>query len=243
MNSWTGFKELILVDKVIECDTIMSFYFKAKDGGKLKVHKAGQFLAFRIPTTDEKYKDVVRAYSISNLPNDEMYRISVKKIEGGLISSYLFDELQIGDCIEALVPQGEFMVKDTPKDEPIVLLSGGIGVTPVLAMLYDEMNTRTNIHFVQAVHNSKIQPFKSDIENITNLKGFSNTVFYSSPLETDVKGIHYHEQGYITKEWLKDHVPLNGQFYFCGPPVFMKGIETALLELGVSKECINYENF
>lgn len=243
MNSWTGFRELILVDKVDECDTITSFYFKAKDGGKLKVHKTGQFLAFKIKTTDEKYKDVVRAYSISNVPNENMYRISVKKVEGGLISSYLCDQLQIGECIEALAPAGDFVVKNTPKDEPIVLLSGGIGVTPVLAMLYGEMNTRTNIHFVQAVQNSKIHPFKEDIENITKLKGFSNTVFYSNPLETDVKGIHYQEKGYINKEWLKDNVPLNGQFYFCGPPVFMKGIETALLELGVSKECINYENF
>lgn len=243
MNSWTGFRELVLVDKVAECDAITSYYFKAKDGGKLKVHKAGQFLAFKLPIADEKYKDVIRAYSISNVPNAHMYRISIKKVEGGLISSYLQDHLQIGDTIEALVPTGLFFIKDTPKDEPIVLLSGGIGVTPVLSMLYGEMNSRKNIHFVQAIQNSKAHPFKEDIENITKLKGFSNTVFYSSPLDTDIKGVHYHEEGYINKEWLASNVPLNAQFYFCGPPVFMKSIESALLELGVAKDQINYELF
>lgn len=243
MNSWAGFRELVLVDKVTECDGIKSYYFKAKDGGKLKAHKAGQFLAFRLPIDDEKYKDVVRAYSISNIPNEHMYRISIKKVEGGLISSYLNDHLQVGDSIEALVPTGLFFIKDKPKDEPIVLLSGGIGVTPVLSMLYGEMNSGKKIHFIQAVQNSKAHPFKTDIENITKLKGFSNTVFYSNPLEEDVKGEHYHEQGYINKEWLADNVPLNAEFYFCGPPVFMKGIESALLELGVPKERINYELF
>lgn len=243
MHSWTGFRELVLVDKVEECDTIVSLYFKAKDGGKLKAHQAGQFLAFKIKTDDPKYKDVIRAYSISNAPSDTVYRISVKKVESGLISVYLYDHLNVGDVIEAMVPGGEFLLKDVPKDDPIVLLSGGIGVTPVLAMLYSGMDTYTNIHFVQAVQNSKVHPFRNDIDQITKLKGFSNTVFYSSPLEEDIKGEHYSESGYVTKEWLQNNVPLHAQFYFCGPPVFMKGVESALLELGVPTEQINYEMF
>ena len=244
MNSWKGFRELVLVDKVEECDTIVSLYFKAKDGEKVQPHKPGQFLAFKILDAQEPYKGVMRAYSISNVPNDTVYRLSVKKIEDGLMSIYLYDHLKIGDTIHSMMPNGKFVMDENiAHDEPIIFLSGGIGVTPVLSMLYAEMNRRTNIHFVQAVQNSNMHPFKTDIENISNLKGFKNTVFYSNPLETDVKGEHYDEDGFINKDWLKDNVPLNGHFYFCGPPIFMKGVKDALLELGVPIERINYELF
>ena len=87
-KNWDGFKELVLVDKIEVCTDIISFYFKAKDGSKLIKHKAGQFLPFKIKTNDPKYKDVIRTYSLSMFPNEDIYRISVKKINGGLISTY-----------------------------------------------------------------------------------------------------------------------------------------------------------
>ena len=86
-GSWNGFRELVLTDKAEVCPGIISFYFKSKDGGKLAKHKAGQFLPFKIKTDDPKYKDVIRTYSLSMFPNDELYRISVKKVDGGLIST------------------------------------------------------------------------------------------------------------------------------------------------------------
>ena len=242
-GNWTGFRELVLVDKIEECPSIISFYFKAKDGGKLVKHKPGQFIPFKIKTEDTKYKNVIRTYSLSILPNEDMYRISVKKIEGGLISSYLHDNLNVGDSIEAMIPTGIFVAKDTPKTEPIVLLSGGIGITPLLSMLYSESQTRNNIHFVQALQNSHIHPFKNDIEAIANTRGIKNTIFYADPLDTDKEGVNYDCKGFVNKDWLKDNVPLNAEFYFCGPPPFMKGVENSLLELGVPKEKINYEFF
>ena len=182
-GSWNDFRELILVDKVEVCPTIISFYFKAKDGGKLVKPKAGQFLPFKIKTDNPKYKDIMRTYSLSMFPNDDTYRISVKKIDGGLISTYLHENLNIGDSIEAMIPMGVFTVKDKKND--IVLISGGIGVTPLLAMLYEESSTRNNIHFIQAVQNSSLHPFKNDIESIAKIKGIKNTVFYSNPLDSD----------------------------------------------------------
>ena len=240
---WSGFRELVLVDRIEECPGIVSFYFKAKDGNNLIKHKPGQFLPFKIKTDDEKYKDVLRTYSLSIVPNENMYRISVKRIEGGLISSYLHDELKIGDSIEAMCPTGIFTIKDSPKEDPIVLISAGIGITPLLSMLYEESKTRKNIYFVQAVQNSSVHPFKNDIDYISKDKGLSNTVFYSNPLDTDKEGVDYDFTGRVNGEWIKNNLPLNADFYFCGPPPFMKGIESALLELGVSKEKINYELF
>lgn len=238
-----NFRELVLVDKIKECDDIISFYFKDKENQKLTKHKPGQFLPFQIQTQDPKYKGVMRTYSLSMAPNESMYRISVKKIENGLISSYLHDNLEVGDVIEAMEPTGIFTVKEESKNKPLVLISGGIGITPLLSMLYEESKNRDNIYFVQAVQNSEIHPFKSDIENICKYKNLSNTVFYSNPLDTDKEGVDYDFIGYVDKEWIKNNLPLDGDFYFCGPPVFMKSLENNLIDLGVKKECINYEFF
>lgn len=243
MNNWNHFKELELIKKEDVCETIKSFYFKAKNGEKLIKYTAGQFLPFKIKTNDEKMKDVIRAYTLSDLPNEDVYRISVKKIEGGLMSSYLHDNLQVGDCIEAMPPVGMFVLnKNLPSDTPIVLLSGGIGVTPLLSILLD-MDKNRDVHFVQAVQNSNMQPFGEKIGNVCKENGLKNTVFYSAPLETDKINKDYDVKGFVTKEWVQENLPLNGDFYFCGPPIFMEILEKNLLELGVSADRINYEKF
>ena len=238
-----NFRELVLVDKVKECNDIMSFYFKDKKNQKLTKHKPGQFLPFQIQTQNPKYKGVMRTYSLSMAPNESMYRISVKKLENGLISSYLHDNLEVGDVIEAMEPAGIFTVKEESKNRPLILISAGIGITPLLSMFYEESKNRDNIYFVQAVQNSLMHPFKNDIDNICKYKNLSNTVFYSNPLDTDKEGIDYDFTGYVNKEWIRNNLPLDGDFYFCGPSVFMKSLESNLLDLGVKKEFINYEFF
>ena len=230
-----NFRELVLVDKVKECNDIMSFYFKDKKNQKLTKHKPGQFLPFQIQTQNPKYKGVMRTYSLSMAPNESMYRISVKKLENGLISSYLHDNLEVGDVIEAMEPAGIFTVKEESKNRPLILISAGIGITPLLSMFYEESKNRDNIYFVQAVQNSLMHPFKNDIDNICKYKNLSNTVFYSNPLDTDKEGIDYDFTGYVNKEWIRNNLPLDGDFYFCGPSVFMKSLESNLLDLGVKK--------
>ena len=239
----SNFRELVLVDKIKECEDIVSFYFKDVDNKSLKKHKPGQFLPFQIQTQDPTYKGVMRTYSLSNVPNESIYRISVKKIKNGLISTYLHDKLEIGDKIEAMEPAGIFTVKENSKNKPLVLICGGIGVTPLLSMLYDESRKRDNIYVVQAHQNSSIHPFKNDIESICKYRNLSNIVFYSNPLQSDREGIDYNYTGRISKEWIQDNLPLDGDFYFCGPEPFMKALESNLLDLGVSKEYINYELF
>ena len=243
MSNWDNFKELVLVDKKDVCDTIKSFYFKAKNGEKLPKHIPGQFLPFKIKTDDAKMKEIIRTYSLSDLPNEDTYRISVKKIEGGIMSSYLHNNLEIGDSIEAMPPCGIFVLDENlPKDMPIVLLSGGIGITPLLSILLANAKDR-NIIFVQAVQNSNIHPFVSDIDNICKENNLKNFVFYSNTLENDKLGKDYDVKGFVTKEWIKENLPLNAAFYFCGPPMFMESLEKNLIELGVSQDKINYEKF
>lgn len=240
---WTGFRDLILVDKIEECEDIISFYFKSCDGEKLVKHKAGQYLPFRIKTDNEKYKDAIRTYSLSMKPNDDVYRISVKKVKGGLISSYLHEEMKVGDIIEAMVPAGLFTLNNENSEKPVVLLSAGIGITPLLSMLYSKLGDAKNLTFVQAVQNSNIQPFNKDIKMVKELNGLQSYVFYSDPLKSDVEGQDYDFTGFVGKEWIEKYLPLNADYYFCGPPIFMKNVNKALLALGVDKTNINFEFF
>lgn len=233
--------EYLVVNKEQVCDTIMSFYFEKADKSKVKKAIAGQFLPIKIKLDDGK--EVFRTYSVSNKPNDDIYRISVKRVPNGLVSNFLHDNVQIGDKLELNDPCGEFVIKNVEKDEAITLISGGIGITPLLCMLYDESDKRKNISFVQAVQNSEIHPFKTDIKDICDEKGFKNTVFYADPTDNDKKGEDYDVKGYVTKEWIQENTDLNGSFYFCGPPIFMEIIEKILLELGVNKDKIHFEKF
>lgn len=240
---WNGFKELTLVDRVEECEDIVSFYFKDKSGDKLVKHKAGQFLPLRIKTNDEKYSNAIRTYSLSMKPNEDIYRISVKRIEGGLISSYIHDNLNVGDSIEAMAPAGLFTLKEEDKNRPLVLMSAGIGITPLLSMLYESAKEFKEVIYVQAVQNSTLQPFNYDIKKICEMNGFKNYVFYSDPLEGEVAGKDYDFKGFISKEWIEENLPLNGAFYFCGPPPFMKSLNKSLISLGVDRKDIHFEFF
>ena len=159
------------------------------------------------------------------------------------MSSYIHDKLEIGDSIEAMAPCGVFVLDEAlPKDTPIVLLSGGIGIIPLLPMLLANAKDR-NIHFVQAVQNSNMQPFGYEVSKVCTENNLKNHVFYSNPLDTDELGKNYDVEGFVTKDWIKDNLPLNGAFYFCGPPIFMESLEKSLLELGVSQDKISYEKF
>ncbi|MGL5084863.1 MAG: FAD-binding oxidoreductase, partial [Clostridium sp.] len=143
--------------------------------------------------------------------------------------------------LEAMVPSGLFTMEQNEK--PVVLISAGIGITPLISMLYDGIEGKKDITFIQAVQNSKIQPFNYDIKKMEELIKLKNYVFYSNPLEGDVEGKDYDVQGFIGQEWIGNNLDLNSEFYFCGPPIFMKILNKALIALGVSKENIHFEFF
>lgn len=154
----------------------------------------------------------------------------------------MHDNIQIGDTIEITEPLGKFILKDSKK--PLVLLSGGIGITPMMSMLYKAVEEDRDIIFVQAVLNSTAHTFKNEIDSIK--KEHSNVktaIFYQTPLESDQKGKDYDFEGVVTKEWMEENLPKDGEFYFCGPLGFMKHIYNTLKGMGISEENINYEMF
>lgn len=234
--------ELIVSKKEKICDSIFSFTFKDKNGKKLKKAKAGQFMSFNLNTGNANIDDKMMIYTLSNKPNEDEYRISVKKLTGTSRSVLICDNLNVSDTIIANEPDGSFTI-NAEEDESIILLAGGIGVTPLLAMLYDEANKRKHLTFVNAMQNSSMHPFKDEIASICSKNSFKNVSFYSNPLDTDIEGSNYNVKGFITKEWLENNVPLNGYFYLCGPPVFMDILKKGLIELGVNEDRINFEKF
>lgn len=242
-TKWKNFKEFVLVEKEHVCETVKSYVFKPLDSSPIPKHIPGQFMVMKVKTEDPNMQDVARCYSILNKPNEEFYKISVKKVDNGVMSGYLHDKLEIGDIIKSRIPMGNFVInEELPSTTPLVLISGGIGVTPLLSMLLENADKR-NIHFIQAVQNSTMHPFKKEIENSCKKNNLKNTVFYSNPLDCDTLGKDFDVLGFVTKEWLKENTDLNSDYYFCGPPVFLDLMEKYLTELGVDSNRINFEKF
>jgi len=235
------FKKFKVFNKVKENDVVTSFYLTPKHGTKLKTHNAGQFISIK-PISEGENSEEIRQYSLSMKPGEDFYRISVKREEKGLVSRYLHENVNIGDLVEITEPLGDFVLKDS--DKPLVLISGGIGITPMMSMLYRAMEQERNTTFIQAVINTNVHTFKADIKEIDkNYENLKVEVFYSNPLDTDKLGEDYQAGGYLTKEWIEKNISKDAEFYFCGPLGFMKMIYDALREMGVKESEINYEMF
>lgn len=235
------YRKFVVDKKVRENNVVTSFYLKPADKIQLKKHKPGQFIAIKLKI-EGKEGDYVRQYSLSMKSGEDFYRISVKREEQGIVSRYLHDNVFEGDSLEITNPLGEFILKDSHK--PLILMSGGIGITPIMSMLHETVNSGRKIIFVQAILNSATHTFKEEIQQVAKTdKNIRTAVFYSEPLDKDRLGIDYDYLGFISKEWMKENLPSDGEFYFCGPLGFMKHVYRSLTSIGVDKKRINYEMF
>lgn len=241
MEKWKGFKDFTVWKIVKENEYIVSLYFKAVEKGELPDYLPGQFIAIRIPFGDTEYSQT-RQYTLSTLSNGEYYKISVKREEEGNISKILCDELQEGDRIQVTVPLGKFVLKDDTT--PVVLIGGGIGITPMLTMAMEAAKEQRHSHLIYCLPNSSIVAFHKEIDQLdAQNENFEKTIVYSRPLEQDVKGKDYDVSGRLSKEWLQRHIDPASEVYFCGPVEFMRSIYRYMIELGIDKEKIHYELF
>lgn len=240
-NSNVVFRQFKVEKKIKENDVVTSFYLKPVEKFQLKKHKAGQFLSVK-PKIEGRDGNYVRQYSLSMRPGEDFYRISVKREARGLVSRYLHDNIFEGDILEVTEPLGEFILKDGKK--PLVLMSGGIGITPVMSMLYEAANSGREIIFVQAVLNSSAHTFKLELKKIVEMDyNIKTAIFYSEPLERDKLGEDYDYLGFVSKQWMEENLPKDGEYYFCGPLGFMKHLYNTLINIGVDESSINYEIF
>jgi len=232
-----------------------SFYLKPHDGKPLPPFHPGQFLTFQLKIPDQP-KPVIRCYSLSDSPNyPDRYRVSIKKVlpprdaadaPPGLSSTFFNDGLREGDILDVKAPSGHFYL-DTDKDSAVVLIGGGIGITPVLSMLNTicESGSKREAWFFLGVRNSSDQIMKDHLEHL-NLEhdNVHLHVCYSNPGDGDVEGRDYQHEGRVGLDLFKQVLPSNSyEFYICGPPPMMDSVTTGLKDWGVPDGQVNFEAF
>jgi nitric oxide dioxygenase len=262
-NGWTDWRDMKIAKKVRESEEVTSFYLEPCDGKPLPSFLPGQYISVRTEVPELKYQQA-RQYSLSKAPTPDHYRISVKR-EGGLdpkrpdapaypgyISNILHCHKEVGDTVQVSHPAGEFFLDITDENDqaPVVLLSAGVGLTPLLSILESlvEKGDKRRISWVHAARNSKVHAFKEHIrKHVTQNDNVREGVFISRPDEQDKKGEDYIE-GRLDLKKLNSREDLmlhddDTKYYICGPEGFMADLEKALRERGVDPKRINMEVF
>ncbi len=248
-GGWKGFRPFIVANRVEESEVITSFYLKPVDGKALASFKPGQYISIKLEIEGEEFTHI-RQYSLSDAPGKDYYRISVKKEAGietpdGKVSNYLHNSVEEGEVLQISAPAGDFFL-DTERDTPVVLLSGGVGLTPMVSMLNTvaELNPEKEVTFIHAALNGKVHALKEEVAATAAKAKVNSVVFYDQPTEEDRQSNSFDVEGYITKKWLKENVDLDqADFYFCGPVPFMKAVNSSLKALGVTEDRIHFEFF
>ena len=243
-GGWEGFRTFVVDKKIEESNVITSFYLKPEDGKAIASYQPGQYLTVKVQPDGDNYTHI-RHYSISDAPGKEFYRISVKREDKGVVSNYLHQSLQEGDKILASAPAGDFVLE--AKEAPAVLISGGVGLTPMVSMAKTivEQQPEREVTFIHGALNSNVHALKEEIAQLASEnKNVTSLVAYSEPTAEDRAAKNFDKEGFIDLEWLKSIVPSNqADFYFCGPLPFMQVIYRALNEWGVPAENIHFEFF
>lgn len=243
-GGWMDFKEFEVADKVEESSLITSFYLKPKDGVQLPAFEPGQYITIKLHIPGEK-NIVNRQYSLSAAPNSDYYRISVKREADnqpeGKASNYLHDHVNKGDIVELSAPAGDFYL-DVNNDAPVVLMSGGVGITPMMSMLETlaANNSSREIVFIHAARNEEAHAFKEHTKQLVNeLENARSYVAYAEKKPETICDV----EGHISADFLKETVPANAVCYVCGPVPFMGEVVGHLSANGIPEEQIKFEFF
>ncbi|EKF73026.1 bifunctional nitric oxide dioxygenase/dihydropteridine reductase 2 [Alcanivorax hongdengensis A-11-3] len=250
---WSGFKRFVVEKREMASDNIVSFYLAPEDGQPLPAHQPGQYITLRL--TPPGSDPVMRNYSLSNRPGASRYRISVKRepaleagAPAGLCSGFLHDQVKEGDVVELAPPCGEFTLGAKPNAEkPLVLIAGGVGITPILSMLYAalEQQSGRQVVFIQCALNGAVRPFADELatlkEDYANLKSH---VRLSEPQDADRRKGGYDSEGLLDNALLDQLIgKQQAEFYLCGPTPMLRHVWQLLKARGVDEADIHFEFF
>lgn len=243
-GGWSGWRNFEVAEVISESSVITSFILRPQDGGTVIRHKPGQYLTFWLQIPG--HPPVKRNYSISNAPNGEFYRISVKREPQGLASNWLHDNAKVGTVLKVAPPAGEFFLEGAP-ERPIVLLSGGVGLTPLMAMLETlaANDVDVPVDYIHGTHNRDTHAMRDHARELaSSAASITVTDFHQTPLEGEVAGEDYDHAGIITADWLVANTrPGEADYYICGPRPFLRAAVTALSLAGVPSHHVHYEFF
>ena len=245
LRAWTGmrtFRVSAVVDEAADC---RSFYLVPEDGRPLPRFEPGQYLTFHLPTAD-RMRPLVRCYSLSERPREDFYRVTIKRSEEGRGSKYFHTEVHPGGTLEVEAPQGAFFL-DPTDDLPLVLVGGGIGVTPIMSMAAALAHRRDSrpIFAFTGFRSSREHPFRVRLAELAaTVPNLHLDVSYSRPLPVDRRDHDFNHQGHVNAARLRQVLPSsNFRYYVCGPAAMMELLVPALLKWGVPPAHIHYEAF
>jgi nitric oxide dioxygenase len=244
-HGWSGYKPFRVIRKVSESDVIDSFYLAPADGKKVPSYKPGQYLTVRVP--DWKGSTTLRNYSLSSAPHPDHFRISVKAEPGGVVSGFLH-ALKEGSELEVGPPCGEFFLDLTEHHErPLVLLSAGVGITPMLAMLESVLTAQPErkVIFIHGALSGATHAFRDTVRALAAKHPQLTIHFrYNEASDEDrVRGL-CHSEGFVDAELIESLVPdRDCDYYFCGPKPFMSAIYQQLLAWGIPGSQVHFEFF
>ncbi|WP_416422690.1 NO-inducible flavohemoprotein [Pseudomonas sp. App30] len=234
-GGWRGGRDFKLAARVQESSEIVSFYFEPVDGQAILDFSAGQYIGIKLLIDGEEHR---RNYSLSALAKAGQYRISVKREAGGKVSNFLHERLQVGDQVQLFPPAGEFVLHAGSK--PLVLISGGVGITPTLAMLEAALPSQRPIYFIHCARNAAVHGFRDWVDNLAarhpQLKRFY--CYAEAGGAADAVGLL---DNALLNRWLPAERDLDA--YFLGPKGFMKAVKGNLKALGVPEGQAHYEFF
>jgi ferredoxin-NADP reductase/MOSC domain-containing protein YiiM len=238
--AWPGFRTLTVTAKRRESDDVVSFSLASEDGLPLPPARPGQYLTVRVkPCADGPAE--TRSYSLCGAQG--IYRLGVKR--DGKVSALLHDTVEEGGEIKAAAPRGAFVLGD--EDAPVVLMSAGVGVTPVLAMLQAESAAETSrpLWWVHSARDGGHHPFAGEVrDRLHEMRDGRSVVFYSRPAPSDEIGVGYDIAGRLDLARLgADGMPMDAVFYLCGPSAFATALTSALAGMGVDPARIRSESF
>ncbi|HHW4679220.1 MAG TPA: NO-inducible flavohemoprotein [Xylella sp.] len=238
-GGWIDWRRFVIAQIIRESETITSFILHPEDGGPVVPHKAGQYLTFRFDAAG--IAGMKRNYSISCGPNSNHYRITVKREENAGASSFLHEKAKVGTVIECTPPVGDFFLPDVI-ERPIVLLSGGVGLTPMVSMMeaIAEAHPDAHVWYVHGTHSRATHAMDAHIRALANRHNHIEvTTFYAERSEADRV-----EVGFITIDWLRANTPFEkADFYLCGPRPFLRTFVRDLVAAGVPVAQVHYEFF
>ncbi|KKW90382.1 NO-inducible flavohemoprotein [Sphingobium chungbukense] len=243
-GGWNGWRDFRVEDVIRESSVISSFILRPVDGGAVIRHKPGQYLTFWFDIPG--HAPAKRNYSISNAANGETYRISVKREPHGLASGWLHDHAKPGTILKVSPPAGEFFLAELPQ-RPVVLLSGGVGLTPMVAMLETvaERHPGVAAHYIHGTHDRDTHAMRDHVRGLAKHRpSIKVTDFHQTPLADEQAGRDYDLAGLITDDWLIANTPVTeADYYICGPRPFLRAAVSALSLAGVPSDRIHYEFF
>ncbi|GAB4532511.1 MAG: 2Fe-2S iron-sulfur cluster-binding protein [Pleurocapsa sp.] len=259
-KSWQDWRNFVVDRKIQESVEITSFYLKPQDGGELPDYQPGQFLTIKL-NIPEQSRPVIRTYSLSDYDRaNDYYRLSIKRetaprdldVPPGVASNFMHDIIQEGSVIPAKPPNGKFFI-DVSSSVPAVLISNGVGITPMMAMAKacTHLNPNRHLWFLHGARNGDYHAFRDAVLEIGKQNPNLHIHYkYSRPQPEDES--FYHSQGYVDKELLETQIipqiqeiyhTNDAEYFLCGSPAFMDSIRSSLSELGVSENKVFYESF